>query len=169
MNNLYKTILCLLLWSQYVFSIPGSQLNFDISAQSIPRVELYYEGLPVSENPLNFPLIRSPVTGKLENRLSPFYLVGNVTRAEIYFDADVFLLEKEGGDSSVNVTLNGSFTFLGNETDARSRLMVPVIKKITEQSGNPGLGINFASEKRQGDYEYGNYSNSFILVITPVI
>lgn len=54
-NNCAAGIIAvLLLWSQAAFSVPNSQVDLDVSAESIARIALYYEDKPLSGKEFDF-------------------------------------------------------------------------------------------------------------------
>lgn len=77
-NCVVGIVAALLLWSQAVFSIPNSQVDLDISAESIARIALYYEDRPLNGKEFDFPLPINGISQKFENTSSFFHLIGNV-------------------------------------------------------------------------------------------
>ncbi|WP_044181637.1 hypothetical protein [Phytobacter massiliensis] len=168
-RNLF-TCICftLCLWSPLSYGIPNSQLSVDISAESVARVTLYYRGIPVSSDGLDFPLVVNGISQKIEQTSSNFFLVGNVDRADLVFEDSEFVLPQVYGGNT-KMPLIGSFIFQGAVTDSRQTLQVPVLDDISQARAVNGLKIKFATEFTAGHYTKGRYGNVFTLIVTPVI
>lgn len=72
-NNCAAGIIAvLLLWSQAAFSVPHSQVDLDVSAESIARIALYYEDKPLSGKEFDFPLPINGISQKFEKNIEFF-------------------------------------------------------------------------------------------------
>lgn len=161
-------ITVLLLWSQAALSIPNSQVDLDISAESIARIALYYEDKPLSGNEFEFPLPINGISQKFEKTSSFFHLVGNVDNAEIVFLEKQFVLPQVfGGNTHIN--LDGSFIHQGIESDATKNLPMPVLKNISQATTANGVKVKFISELLAGNYTKGKYANTFTLIVMPIL
>ncbi|OON42178.1 hypothetical protein BTJ39_03240 [Izhakiella australiensis] len=158
----------LLLWSPFSQSISNSQLSVDISAESVARISLYYRGLPVPEEGIDFTLPVNGLSQKLERTSSNFYLVGNVDQADIIFDESEFILPQIYGGNT-KMLLDGNFIFGGSVTSAGQTLRIPVLDNISQGTSVNGLKIKFSSKLTAGNYTKGDYANVFTLIVTPVI
>lgn len=139
-----------------------------IDAQSVAKVVLYYQGVPVTGDQIDFPLPINGSSEKFEKNSSFFYLVGNVDQADVVFSDNQFVLQPtDSATGSIN--LDGEFIFGGNPQDARSTLRMPVLNNISEGTSTNGMKIHFASEYTAGHYSKGAFANTFTLIITPVI
>lgn len=158
----------LLLWSQNALCIKHTQVELDISARSVARVVLYYDGLPLNDNNINFPLFVNDYSRRFEQTSPFFYLVGNVGQADIVFAEDNFFLSS-ADNSSVSIFLKGDFIFRGQQKTATQYLRMPVLDDIAQKSPLNGAKVRFVSEHLASHYAKGRYSNVFTLIITPVI
>lgn len=158
----------LLLWSPFSLSISNSQLAVDISAESLARISLYYKGVPVTGNGIEFTLPINGLSQKLERTSSNFYLVGNVNQADIIFEQREFVLPQIYG-GNMRMLLDGSFIFGGSITSANQKLRIPVLDNITQGVSANGLKIKFSSQLPSGNYSQGDYASVFTLIVTPVI
>lgn len=161
-------VAALLLWSQAVFAVPNSQVDLDVSAESIARIALYYEGKPLHGKEFSFPLPINGISRKFENTSSLFHLVGNVDNAEIVFLESRFVLPQvSGGNNHIN--LIGSFIYQGGEADSTKKLRVPVLKNISQTAEANGVKVKFISEFLSGKYTSGKYANTFTLLVMPIL
>ncbi|QHM73473.1 hypothetical protein [Mixta intestinalis] len=158
----------ILLWSQTALSVVNSQVDIEISAESLPKVTIYYDGKPVDGKDIDFPLVVNGVSQKFENVSPKIYLVGNVDQADIVFTDKNFSLTHESGKQA-DIDLSGSFIFKGVEKNATQALRMPVIKKLTQGSTENSVKIRFVSEHLAGYYAKGKYSNAFTLMVTPIL
>lgn len=158
----------LLLWSQFTFALPNSQLSLEISAESVARVALYYHYIPVTGEQIEFPLAVNNLSRKFERESGFFYVVGNVDQADILFIDDKFELLPASGHGQ-NMTLHGTFAFNGANKPANQPLRMPVLKSAAQGNQANGLKIRFASEYSIDGYSQGNYFNTFTLIVRPVI
>jgi hypothetical protein len=158
----------LLLWCHFSYGISNSELSVDISAESVPRVAVYYMGSPVPDTGLDFPLTVNGISQKFERTSSDFHIVGNVEQADIVFeDAEFVLPQMNGGNRSIS--LSGNFVFNGAEISATKILRVPVLDNISQGAAGNGVKVKFISEFTAGNYTKGDYANIFTLIVTPVI
>jgi len=171
MKMRYLTLLpamTLLLLCRPALSVVPSQVHMDISAEALARVTLYYKGVPVDNQDIDFPLVVNGSSLKLEKISSLFYLVGNVSQADVYFSDPAFTLINDQ-DSSFKMGLQGGFIIDGVEKDARDVLHAPVLNTISEGTSNNGFKVHFASELTAGHYKTGAFYNTFTLIVTPVV
>lgn len=167
-NCVVGIVAALLLWSQAVFSIPNSQVDLDISAESIARIALYYEDRPLNGKEFDFPLPINGISQKFENTSSFFHLIGNVDNAEIVFLENNFVLPQVfGGNTHIN--LDGSFIHQGGETDSTKKLRLPVLKNISQATTSNGFKVKFISEFLAVNYTKGKYENTFTLIVMPIL
>ena len=167
-NSIVGLGVALLLWGQSALGINNAQVALDISAQSVARVALYYDGKPLSDNQLDFPLPVDSGNGKFEQTSSYFWLVGNVDRAEIVFAENNFILP-EKSNPYATIELRGNFIFNGVERSAKQKLTMPVLKDITRRRNDNGARVHFSSEYPASHYAQGRYANTFTLLITPIV
>ncbi|MFD1800827.1 hypothetical protein ACFSFZ_01240 [Mixta tenebrionis] len=158
----------ILLWSQAVLSVTRSQVDLEISAESIPKVTIYYDGKPVDGKDIDFPLAIGSTSRKFENTSPLIHLVGNVDQADIIFTDKEFKLLHANGDQN-SIALTGSFIFKKVEKESTQTLRMPVIKKLTQGSTENGVKIRFVSEHLAVDYAKGKYANTFTLMVSPIL
>ncbi|GLR07777.1 hypothetical protein COO59_10190 [Mixta theicola] len=158
----------MLLWSQAAFCIHNAQVALDVSAESVARVALYYDGKPLNDNNIDFPLRVNDISRRFEQTSLFFYLVGNVDQADIVFTENNFVLS-QADNSSATISLNGHFIFNNAESSATQNLRMPVLKDIAQKSHDSGAKVRFVSEYLASHYAQGRYANVFTLIITPVI
>ena len=158
----------LLLWSQTAFSLHNAQVALDISAESVARVALYYDGKPLTDNNIEFPLQVDDFSRRFEKTSLFFYLVGNIDQADITFTENKFTLAQM--DNSVaGINLDGHFIYQDREINATQTLRMPVLSDIAQKSPDSGAKVRFVSEYLASHYAKGRYANVFTLIITPVI
>ncbi|ATV44419.1 hypothetical protein ACIPSR_12325 [Pectobacterium sp. CHL-2024] len=158
----------LLLWSQLAFSLTNSHLSLEISAESSPKLTIYYDNKPVTGETLPFPLEVDDLSKKFTKESGYFYVVGNVDKAEIVFFDNVFELMPVSGDGK-NINLQGSFFFNGIDSPVNKKIIVPVLKSVTDGNQTNGVKVRFSSEHSIDHYSQGTYANTFTLMVTPVI
>ncbi len=158
----------ILLWSPLALCLPNSQLAIEISAESVARVTLYYKFFPVAGEQFDFPLAINSQSRKFEREAGYFYAVGNVTQAEVLFVDNKFELLPAGGRGNP-MTLQGAFLFNGADKPANQPLRIPVLKSVAQGNKENGIRVRFSSEYSIDSYSQGSYSNTFTLIVRPVI
>lgn len=157
----------LLIWSQSAPAVNSAQVALDISAESVARVALYYDGKPLDNKSIDLSLQVNDFSRRFEQTSLLFYLVGNVGQADISFAENNFILLSDNGDAALS--LNGFFIFRDEEKSAAQRLRVPVLKDIAQKDRASGVKVRFASQYLASHYATGRYARAFTLIITPVI
>ncbi|SRR5471030_847710 len=167
-KNKYALLLITLLSAFGSLAAYSPQVNFDISAESVPRVALYYKGNVVTDKIIDFPLVVNGVSQHFEQTSDFFYVVGNVNNVNVIFADSDFVLHSTQG-SAANVNLNGDFILNNVSSNALQALTVPVIGNISQALAANGFKIHFISEFLAGNYAQDSYANSFTLLVTPIL
>ncbi|MGB9096044.1 hypothetical protein [Erwinia sp.] len=161
-------ILLIISGSHSAWSIRPSQIELEVTADSVARIALYYQDKPVAGNRFDFYLPVNGLSQKFEHTSAFFHIVGNVEKVSVAFEEQNFYLHQVTGGSD-KVTLAGGFIFRGVETDASKLLQLPVIHSISQATTHNGIKVHFTSEFLAGRYTKGHYANTFTLLLTPVI
>lgn len=167
-KNKYTLLLIMLLSASGRLLAYSPQVNFDISAESVPRVGLYYNGNVVTDKYIDFSLIVSDISQRFERTSDLFYVVGNISNVNVVFSESDFVLHSMNG-SSASVNLIGEFIFKGISSSASQILSVPVIENINQAIAANGFKVNFKSEFLAERYAQDIYANSFTLLLTPIL
>lgn len=158
----------ILAWSLMVKGANNARFNIDVSAESLARIDIYYQGHPVTGEQIDFPLSINGPSRKLDRTSSAIYLVGNVSSADIAFSDTRFILPQINGGSD-RIELDGKFILGNNSHDASETLHIPVISDLSQGTEENGVKIRFISKKTIEAYTKGDYANTFTLIVTPVL
>lgn len=168
--NIIKSSLFLLLGFHFsVFSAGrGTSIEVDVGAEAPAKIVIYYKGVDVTSGELNFPLSVNSVSQKFANTSDNFYLVGNVSKANVVMETSPFELTstKAGGGT---IPLNGYFTYNSQQTSADKDLIMPVLSRLADGNNSNGLKVTFESKNRADDYAVGYYTGQFTMVVTPIL